>query len=428
MIGRLIRNLVGFLICVVADVGLVVLTVALVIANYLACKSSFELLGFERQPLGTDELVGGFFGAFFHQATLVHFYALVLAVTMAVGLFLVFKLAFRLAALWEDRRAYLHAGDHPSAHAATRAILRDLIMLGIFLLPLAAAISWDVQLFRFRALTGALGIEDPTVASQMPGWHQQLQAHGAQFAWSLAGWGAWGYVAVTAMACLSLEYTVHKTQDYWTRLEDSCTALTQPAAPQEAPLLFYGYDHAGQPVFDPHAPLAYDTEGNPLRSPETAGVPSPAAVHEQQLDAGSQPSAPPSAPGERTDAVHGTVFDQPQAGERGTTVPETTHGPLFDPGLAHTNGAGQPGAANGASGPAASTQCPPTEWAAPRLARQPEDSPLHPVIGGADDDRVTLAAALADQRRYWVDPETHAVWDARFRQALLHEEAPQPTA
>jgi len=73
VITRVIRNCVGLLLWLLADGGLLALNVAMVLANYLACKGSFELLGFKMRPLGTDELVGGFFGAFFHKATLAHF-------------------------------------------------------------------------------------------------------------------------------------------------------------------------------------------------------------------------------------------------------------------------------------------------------------------------------------------------------------------
>ena len=65
MISRLMRNSAGLLVWLMADGILIALNLIVILANYLACKTSFELLGFEMRPLATDELVGGFFDAFF---------------------------------------------------------------------------------------------------------------------------------------------------------------------------------------------------------------------------------------------------------------------------------------------------------------------------------------------------------------------------
>jgi hypothetical protein len=383
----------------------------MVLANYLACKGSFELLGFEMRPLGTDELVGGFFGAFFHKATLAHFYALVLAVTGAMGFFLVFKLAFRIADLLEDRRAYLNASDQQSARAVVRLILRDLIMLLIFVAPLAVIMYWDVQLFRFRSIAGALAIEDPTVAPQMLGWERQLQENGDLFAWSLAHLGAWGYVAVTAIACLSLEFTSHKTVEYWTRLEGNFKELMQPATNQQQPL-FYGYDQNEQPVYDPNAPIAYDTDGNPVASQDATGADATpeAANHNAGTVSQSETISSASAATNGSGAINASLFDPAPAD--------------------HNGGASPHSAANNASSGATPTNRARDERPTAGVSKTPrmEPSDLRPVIGGTEGEQVSLAAALTNRQQYWVDPDSHDVWNANFRQALLNSGAPQATA
>jgi len=411
VIGRLTRNFVGLLFWLLADGGFLALNIAVVLANYLACKGSFELLGFEMRPLGTDELVGGFFGAFFHKATLAHFYALTVAVTIAVGLFLVFKLAFHIADLLEDRRAFLNAGDQQSAQAVVRLILRDLIMLLIFLAPLAWAIYWDVYLFRYRSIAGALGIEDPTVAPQMLGWERQLQENGDLFAWGLARVGAWGYVAVTAIACLSLEFASHKTAEYWRRLEDTCRELMQPATNQQEQALFYGYDQNRQPVYDPNVPVAYDTDGNPVADQDATGVNANPGTVDHNAGTISQPETISSA----------------SAATNGNGAVDAS---LFDPAPASHDGASSKGVANNTPSGITPTNRARAERSTTgsSVAPRTEDSDLRPVIGGTEGERVSLAAALADRQRYWVDPETHDVWDTNFRQALLNSGAPQATA
>jgi hypothetical protein len=412
VIARFIRNLAGFLFCLlVVDSGLVVLNGAMMIANYLACKGSFELLGFEMRPLWTDELVGHLLGAFFPKATLAHFYALIVAVTVALGLFLVFKLAFSVADLWEARRDSLAANDQESARKAMRLIVRDLGMLLIFLIPLAWAIYWDVYLFRYRSIAGALGIEDPTVAPQMFGWERQLRENGELFAWALVHIGAWGYVAVTALACLSLEFAWHKTVRYWDWLEGNCRELMQPATTPQEQALFYGYDHNGQPVYDPNVPIAYDTDGNPVAGQDETGADTSPGTAAHEANTGSQ-SEPTSSAATATNG-NGAVDAS-----------------LFDPAPANQDGATPNGAADKTSSGFRPTHRTRAERAPAGVstASRTADNDLHPVIGGTEGERVSLAAALADRRRYWVDPETHDVWDTDFRQALLNGGAPQATA
>ena len=169
---------------------------------------------------------------FFSRATLAHFYALAVAITVAVSLFFFFQLAFRVSDLLEDRRTYLNVGDRENAQAAVRLIIRDLILILIFVSLLTLAIYWDVELFRFRSIAGAGQIEDAEKATELLDWPLQLSENGEMWAWTLARIGAWGYVAITALACLGLEFSFRRTSEYAARLGGGLEEFFQPAPDQ----------------------------------------------------------------------------------------------------------------------------------------------------------------------------------------------------
>ena len=207
MVNRIIRNLIGLIAWIMGVSASLALNAIVVVSNYLGCKASFELLGFEMRALGTDELLGGILGALMGDATIAHLFALGVALTVAFGLFMLFRLFFSIHKLSYDRRAYIVSGDQESARVALQLIVRDAVLMVIFAIPLIYAMNWDISLFRYRCVAGALGIEDPSAAANtLKIWELQLEEHGSLFAWSLARFGAWGYLAVTAIACLCLEF------------------------------------------------------------------------------------------------------------------------------------------------------------------------------------------------------------------------------
>jgi hypothetical protein len=220
MIERMIKNALTLAIWFVASGGLLLVNLIVLLANYLACKVSFELMGFEMQPLDQDRLIGRFAGAFFGRAAMADFYAMVVALTVAIGFFLLFKVLFTLPDHLEQRILHQQAGNTTEVRVRNIRLMFDVAAIGLLLAAgLAGAMLWDIELFRYRSLANAFAIEDPAVApGSIPAWGPTLQQYGDLFAVQLAKVGPAGYVAVTMLACLALEYAFHKTHSAGTQL------------------------------------------------------------------------------------------------------------------------------------------------------------------------------------------------------------------
>jgi len=224
------------------------LSVFMIIANYMACQVSFELLGYDRKPLYADKLVGPFFGAFVSQATLTHLYAMVVAVAVFVGLFMAFRILVHILELLKDRKVYLNQQDRENAQVIVQMILWELLDLALLAAPLGYALYWDIELFRYRSIAWAAGIEDAPKATGLGNWSLQLQEKSSLWAWSLTQIGAGGYIGVTVLACMGFEYSVRKTNENWSRLSNSLEDIFGATVPaQESAGFFYGYDMDGRP-------------------------------------------------------------------------------------------------------------------------------------------------------------------------------------
>ena len=218
MVNRICKNFIGLIALFILVFFLCWLNFAEFLARYMSIKAALDFQGYEPFPLHADELAGRVFGAFFPEATLSHFYAIIVSAFITVGLFMVFHLCFSILQLTDDRRAFTAMGDAQSARAALNLIVFDAAMAFAFLVPLILAILWDVDLFRYRSVANALGLDDPAAAPRMVEyWPAQLEKSGHLYAWDLTKTGAWGYVGVTAVSCLSLEYAWRKTVRTWDR-------------------------------------------------------------------------------------------------------------------------------------------------------------------------------------------------------------------
>lgn len=414
--NRILRNLINLLLSLVSCAVFLIVSLFMVIANYLACEASFELLGYDRQPLYADKLVGPFFGAFLSKATLTHLYAMVVAVVVYLGIFLVMRIVYQIYHWTKERRIYLNQGDEQSAKVILGIIGWYLVDLAIIAVPLVYAVYWDIELFRFRSIAGAAGIDQALKATELASWSLQLEKNGSVWAWSLTQIGAWGYLAITALAALGMENAMRKTDENWEKLTGSLNETFGSRSQQEAAEAFYGYDQNGQPVYDPYTPIAYDVDGNPVEYEADPAVAASAdRVHDGAANGyGHQAEEAEAPPREsRADlnvaaATHGAARAEASA-EQPLWHPEAARS-QEPAGSARQNASRATCTADGSTGGTGS-------------GSRPEDNLLRDVIGGAHGEQVTLAAALVRPERYWVDPNTQEVWDADYHRLLFGEGA-----
>jgi hypothetical protein len=211
MIERMIKDTAACVLWLFGSGALLFVNFIVLLANYLSSVVSFELSGYEMRPLASYRLVGPFFGAFLGQATLADFYAAGLALVVSAGAFFLAKALFSIHPLVDERRRYRLAGDVDSAAAVNRRLWLD-AGVSLFLIALLTATTlWEIHLFRLRSLCNAFDIDDPaTCAGSMPEWGRVLQQYGDLFSVQLANVGPAGYVSVTFLACLLLEYAFYR--------------------------------------------------------------------------------------------------------------------------------------------------------------------------------------------------------------------------
>jgi hypothetical protein len=172
-----VRNLFGLIFIMGADCLFSCIFLTLFIANYLACKTSFDYLGYDGLPLAKEAFIGQIIGPFLPDATLSHFYAFVVAAVIAAGLFVMYNRLFHIWELLKQRKGYLSQNDKESAQIILYHIYDDIVMIAAIMPFLIAAIIWDFELFKYRSVVGALGIEDPAQVTFTLGLSRQW-AHG----------------------------------------------------------------------------------------------------------------------------------------------------------------------------------------------------------------------------------------------------------
>ncbi len=373
---NIVRNLFALAVAIIFWVLMFGINAALVMANYQSIKNAFELSGFEMRPLKTDELLGGFFGTFWDDATRAHWFAIVMSVVVAVGFAVISSQVFRILYLLRDRRIYLLGGDRENARVAVMEIGFSLIWVVVVGVLLAFVIAWDMEMFRFLSIAGAAGIEESHAATELLNWEGQLRQNGELFLWSLAKLGGWGYVAITALAVVSCEYAKQRVGDSWARLCSSTAETFRRLAGDPDMLVDRGFD------------------GNAYGSEASSELTAPS-----EAEYGQAEHAPFSSEQPTTQVSSEYPDDGPTAGiATGRVIP--TDEPLFDPARVQET-----------------PQTPPNRPRQPSV--QETSATRREVIGGGPGQRIRLEEALADRNRYWVDPHTQEIWDARYREALF---------
>jgi hypothetical protein len=387
-----------------------------VVEHYLGAKNALELAGTERQELAHDGLMGSMFSAFIPTATLPMAMALTLSCMEAMAFLIISYLLIELVSLFHHRREMVNAQDAAELSAANWSIMKDIIFVTIITLLLIPAIRWDLALFQFRSLAAAGAIEDPAIAARMASWTEAFKSRGHEAGVALAQIGAWGYMAFTMLGCMGLEFSFEKLGNETRFLLDPIEAwwksIRKPAENQES---FYGYDANGQPVYDPSIPLAYDAEGNALEEATSGAERAQDACggiqdFEHPLHAtDEQPEQDSSGLSEDLEAGRETSQPQPPSRQEGNLVADNP----TDPHNAE-NTVGQP-----------LFNLPPepqTPAASPHVTAPVQAfgsrGDQHAVIGGESGEGMSLAAALADPDRYYVDTPTGRIWDRAYWEQL----------
>lgn len=408
MLSNAIRNFVALLLWLALAAVSLYVNVQVTLANYLGCKAALELQGYESQPLYTDSLVGRLLGSLFGNATLAQFFALGVSIVEALGLFLLFNIGFGLSKLFEIRKENLLAMNnaetpglidrHDAAaevRAANHRIVLSFVKLGCLIFLLYWAISWDLDLFRFRSMADAMANGSPEInPMQIPSWVNFVTANDHLFIKGLISIGAWGYLAITAVGCFLLEESFQNLSERWARLmAPADKAIANWFAPEtDGEEAFYGYDVEGQPVYDAVTPVAFDTDGRPVASERTIATEEGLVDDEQTVVSARSNSA---AAGDQTSTVNATAHHAPAT----DTHRDNRQAPLFDLSSA------EPQAANN-----------PVLHVVPDNSAT-DDSQLRDVIG-TDAERVSLASAQADPTRYYVNQVTGQIWSRAHWESL----------
>lgn len=413
MISGFIRNLVRCFWWLALTLVAIVATVWAVIEHYLNAANGLELAGTETKPLREDSLIGPVFEAFIPEATLPQAMALTIAVVEALGLFMMAHWLLKILELarpWRDGR---RSGDQAKVREAIWQIGETSLLFAVLSGVLIWGIWWDLEIFRYRSMAGADGLDNAaTAAATLPSWALQLQEYGGWAAIQLVKAGAWGYLSFTAVGCIMVELCLDRLDDAFARLmqpfdqiwEDWRSRRTEEAQAD----VFYGYDQEGQPVYDPAAPIAYNTEGQPV---------------EEQL-------AAEAAPETRAETeAHSRFSNGSDVHREGASAPvpemATVHADRAAAHAAHNgNGTGHNGAASSPLFDPAEAARPLSQPGRPVTAsRGSEPHDLREVLGGQPGQQVSLAEATAHPERYYVSLATGQVW---MREAWERLHAVQP--
>lgn len=361
-----------------------------ILEHYLNAANALELLGTEQKPLSADSLLGTVLSAFLPQAALPQAMALTISLIEALAFFFIANSLMDILGLI---RHYRKSRKHDQPEEAEEAVWRliengvGMVMLGGLLVY---GILWDLDIFRYRSMAGAYGYDTPLkAAQQLPSWAEELRENGSWAAVQMARVGAWGYLAFTAAGCVLLDLVIRKLDDAFSRLMqpiDQWYASRLAAQAEEAEM--YDDEYDAEPIDDPTE--ASVTEEQPTTEP--AYEPErPTRTTNGHHNGAHGPREEAPAPEMATVSADRTA---PQAAQNGHGVPHNgaSSRPLFDPEV----------------GSRPLTPSRPEPVVTPH---EREASDLRDVLGGATGERVSLATAVTQSDRYYVNLATGQVWN-----------------
>lgn len=213
-IGEFFRTTCRLVITIIFGLGAaLLLNLVMLLANYLSLELSFEALGLDSTALADNKLLGVFFTSLVPGATLTSLYAFGLAGVVCLGYFICTHLFIQLFDYFKNYRLHRRAGNETQAEAFLWLIGKNLLYLVVFL-PLVFVFStWDLELFRFRAVMGATQAVKPNDVLALPTW-ASVQKDGVNFyAITLVRIGMWGYISVNVMAAVVLEWMIDRVRE-----------------------------------------------------------------------------------------------------------------------------------------------------------------------------------------------------------------------
>lgn len=367
MQNRMLKNLVGFLLCLVVDAIFIALNVVLIVSNYIAIQASFELLQYETRPLYLDAVLSYLSSVLPMEINIVHLYCIAIPSIIFLCTFLSCKMIFSIFDMMNDVMYYRSMNESFNLPNVYHSLRLHIIYLLFLLTPLVFIIRWDIEMFIFRSLAASLGIDTPEEAVRL---HSQIAENGVgkDHSWPMfmARVSAWGYFCSAMAAAFGLEIMFRKTAGWWARLLDSIDELFSPSLPGGT-----------TPTSTTIPPFSVA----PLSMPKS-----------HRAEASSSPpenTAPPSA---------GAHVDQPSQ--------DTGNHPE-----ANVTEAGEHISASSEEGNPTSVQdeSPPVDLS--------EDQD---VIGSLSGERVTLEYARQTPERYFIDDELR-IWDVAHHEAILGE-------
>ena len=368
-LGQVFKNIVALFACCFVAVICIFAEFWLFIIHYLGLSYAFELKGFDTLPLYQESLIGPAMKAFFPKADYTKGLGMLVAFILMGITFTFFHLAYECFKLLLERSRYKRENNAETVQVVNQMLLTNCIWMVVLAIPGVLIFLWDLDLFKYRLLLGAIGVDSPDAATGLTNISQQMQENGNLWIWNNLSIDALGYAALVAGMSLLLEMSFLKTGDNVNKLMTNINLMFHGKSDDNNQPEFFGYDAEGKPVYEASQPVFYDVDGNPVN---------PQASAQTTADASGS----------------GAKADEPLF---------TTEKPRQ-----HTSTASA----------SASTE-------APGCEKQRTASPEVEVIGGSAGEKVTMAHAQSQPNRYWIDPDNHQIWDADYRNELFGKSTTQ---
>jgi hypothetical protein len=315
--------------------------------------------------------------AFFPKADYTKGLGMLVAFILMGLTFMIFHFAYECFKVLVERSKLKQENNTEMVQVANQMLLTNCIWMAVLAIPGAFILMWDLDLFQYRLLLGALGVDTPDAATGLTSLAHQMQENGDLWIWNNLSIDARGYVALVAGMSLLLEISFYKTGDNYTKLWANMGKLVAGKSGDDNPPVFYGYDAEGKPVYDAGQPVVYDVDGNPVTPQASADATASGPIVDEHGQ-GNQKAGFVNAAGAGAEAPLFSTEEPPK------------------------------------SDAAASTFAPASGCETQRAASTEMD-----VIGGSTGEKVTLAHAQTNPERYWIDPDTHHIWAVDYRNELL---------